>query len=196
MPTAIEAVVAAVAMFIGSTVLSTVGFGIGMTAIPILLFVLEPQTVIVVLNTVSIPLFALIVYQNRAELPKRSVLPWAVAGMIGVPVGVIILRDADATLLKIAITVVIIALTTRRGVERQDAHPKGHDLGTRDRVHSRGDAERAGHRRAANRALRASPRLGPQHGQGSLVALLPVRRSGRSGRIRVRGTANNWSGCG
>ena len=77
MPTAIEAVVAAVAMFIGSTVLSTVGFGIGMSAIPILLFVLEPQTVIVVLNAVSIPLFALIVYQNRAELPKRRVLPWA-----------------------------------------------------------------------------------------------------------------------
>ena len=111
MPTAIEAVVAAAAMFIGSTVLSTVGFGIGMTSIPLLLFVLEPQTVIVVLNAVSIPLFALIVYQNRAELPKRSVLPWAVAGIIGVPVGVIILRDADATLLKISITVAIIALT-------------------------------------------------------------------------------------
>ena len=125
MPTAIEAVVAAVAMFIGSTVLSTVGFGIGMTAIPILLFVLEPQTVIVVLNTVSIPLFALIVYQNRAELPKRSVLPWAVAGTIGVPVGVIILRDADATLLKISITVAIIALTLVVASNVKTPIPKG-----------------------------------------------------------------------
>ena len=124
-PTAIEALVAAAAMFIGSTVLSTVGFGIGMTAIPILLFVLDPQTVIVVLNTVSIPLFALIVYQNRAELPKRRVLPWAIAGMVGVPVGVIILRDADAGLLKIAITVVIIALTILVASNVKTPIPKG-----------------------------------------------------------------------
>ena len=124
-PTLIEALVAAVAMFIGSTVLSTVGFGIGMSAIPILLFVLEPQTVIVVLNAVSIPLFALIVYQNRVELPKRRVLPWAIAGVIGVPVGVIILRDADATLLKIAITVVITALTILVASNVKTPIPKG-----------------------------------------------------------------------
>ena len=124
-PTLIEALVAAVAMFIGSTVLSTVGFGIGMTAIPILLFVLDPQTVIVVLNAVSIPLFALIVYQNRTELPKRRVLPWAIAGIVGVPVGVIILRDADATILKIAITVVIIALTILVASNVKTPIPKG-----------------------------------------------------------------------
>ena len=125
MPTAVEALVAAVAMFIGSTVLSTVGFGIGMTSIPLLLFVLEPQTVIVVLNAVSIPLFVLIVYQNRADLPKRRVLPWAIAGMIGVPVGVIVLRDADATLLKIAIAVVIIALTILVASNVKTPIPKG-----------------------------------------------------------------------
>ena len=151
-----------------------------MTAIPILLFVLDPQTVIVVLNAVSIPLFALIVYQNRTELPKRRVLPWAIAGIVGVPVGVIILRDADATILKIAITVVIIALTILVA-SNVKADPKGHDLGTRDRS----DAERAGHRRAAHRALRASPGLGPQHRQGSIVPLLPVRGSGGSSRVRV-----------
>ena len=126
MPTAIEALVAAAAMFIGSTVLSTVGFGIGMTAIPLLLFVLEPQTVIVVLNAVSIPLFALIVYQNRAELPERRVLPWAIAGNDrSSPVGVIVLRDADATLLKIAITVVIIALTLVVASNVKTPIPKG-----------------------------------------------------------------------
>ena len=98
-------------MFIGSTVLSTVGFGIGMTTIPVLLFVFDPQTVIVVVNSVSLLLFTLIVYQNRAELPRRRVIPWAAAGLAGVPVGVILLRDADSALLKIAISAVIIALT-------------------------------------------------------------------------------------
>ncbi len=111
MPTLFESVVAAVTLFVGATVLSTVGFGIGMTTIPVLLFVLEPQTVIVVVNTVSVALFVLIVHQNRDELPFRRVGPWAAAGLLGVPVGVLILKDSDAGLLKIAITSVTIILT-------------------------------------------------------------------------------------
>ncbi len=111
MPSIVESVIAALILFIGSTVLSTIGFGIGMTTIPILLFVFEPQTVIIVVNSVSLALFALIVYQNRAKLPFRSVVPWAIAGLAGVPAGVLILKDSDAGLLKIAITAVTIALT-------------------------------------------------------------------------------------
>ncbi len=111
MPSPIQALFAAAVMFLGSTVLSTIGFGIGMTTIPLLLFAFEPQTVIVVVNTVSLALFALIVSKNRAELPFRRVLPSAVSGLIAVPFGVIALKDADATLLKIAITATVIALT-------------------------------------------------------------------------------------
>ena len=111
MPTLFESVVSAVTLFVGATVLSTIGFGIGMTTIPILLFVLEPQTVIVVVNTVSVALFTLIVHQNRDELPFRRVGPWAAAGLLGVPMGVLILKDSDAGLLKIAITSVTIVLT-------------------------------------------------------------------------------------
>ena len=56
-------------LFVGSTVLSTVGFGIGMTTTPVLLLVFEPQTAVVVVNTISIVLFGLIIYQNRADIP-------------------------------------------------------------------------------------------------------------------------------
>ncbi len=98
-------------MFAGSTVLSTVGFGIGMTTIPIMLFAFDPQTVVVVVNAVSIALFVLIVHQNRADIPVRRVLPWAGVGLLAAPVGVLILRDADTALLKVAIATAIIALT-------------------------------------------------------------------------------------
>ena len=101
----------AVTLFVGATVLSTIGFGIGMTTIPILLFLLDPQTVIVVVNTVSLALFILIIAQNRDELPFRSVGPLALAGLAGAPIGVLVLRDSDAGLLKIAITSVTIILT-------------------------------------------------------------------------------------
>ena len=79
----IPSAVAAAVMFVGSTILSTLGFGIGMTTIPVLLFIFEPQTVIVMVNTVSLALFVLIVYQNRSELPVRQVLPWAVSDWRG-----------------------------------------------------------------------------------------------------------------
>ncbi len=125
MPTLVESVVSSVTLFVGATVLSTVGFGIGMTTIPVLLFILEPRTVIVVVNTVSLALFVLIVYQNRDELPVRSVGPWALAGLAGVPVGVLILKDSDAGLLKIAITTVTIALTLVVAFNVRARIPKG-----------------------------------------------------------------------
>ena len=111
MPSLAESIIAALTLFAGATVLSTVGFGIGMTTIPVLLFVFDPQTVIVVVNSVSLALFVLIVAQNRTELPVRRVAPWALAGLAGVPVGVLVLKDSDSGLLKIAITTVTIALT-------------------------------------------------------------------------------------
>ncbi len=115
----------AVTLFAGATVLSTIGFGIGMTTIPILLFVLDPQTVIVVVNTVSLALFMLIVYQNREELPFRSVGPLALAGLAGVPIGVLVLKDSEAGLLKIAITTVTIVLTLVVALNVRARIPKG-----------------------------------------------------------------------
>ena len=117
--------VAAAIMFMGSTILSTIGFGIGMTTIPVLLFLFDPQTVIVVVNTVSLALFVLIVYQNRAELPVRRVLPWAISGLIAVPIGVLVLRDADARLLKIAITTATIVLTIVVASNARAPMPRG-----------------------------------------------------------------------
>ena len=111
MPTLIQSAIAAVVVFVGATALSTVGFGIGMTTIPVLLFVFDPRTVVIVINTVSLLLFVLIIWQNRAEIPVRRVGLWGAAGLAGVPVGVIALRDADTALLKIAIASVTMALT-------------------------------------------------------------------------------------
>ena len=122
-------IIAMVTMFAGSTVLSTVGFGIGMTTTPVLLFVFEPQTVVVVVNTVSIGLFGLIIYQNRSEIPVRSVAPWSLAGLIGVPIGVFVLSSASASILRIGITVLIIALTVVTALNLQNIIPRSRVFG-------------------------------------------------------------------
>jgi uncharacterized membrane protein YfcA len=125
----VEAIVAAGMLFIGSTVLSTVGFGIGMTATPVLLLVFDPQTVVVVVNTISIPLFSLIIYQNRTEIPFRSVLPWSIAGLAGVPIGVFVLSSASAGILRIGITVLIIAMTIVTALNLQRVIPRSRWFG-------------------------------------------------------------------
>lgn len=102
--------VAAFMMFLGCTALSATGFGIGMVAMPGLLFVLEPQTAVVVLNTVAIAVEGWIVVQARKEIPYREVLPVVVAGALGVPFAVYILKFADPGAMRIGISLLIILL--------------------------------------------------------------------------------------
>ena len=98
-------------VFAGALVYCTAGFGIGVTSIPLLLFVVDPQTAVVLINTVSLFMFSLVIWQTRQHIPVRQVLPIAAAGLVGVPVGILILRDADTAILRIAIALLIIALT-------------------------------------------------------------------------------------
>ena len=95
-------------MFVGCTALSATGFGIGMVAMPGLLFVLEPQTAVVVLNTVAIAVEAWIVVQARKDIPFREVLPVAVAGALGVPFAVLILKSADPGIMRIGISLLVL----------------------------------------------------------------------------------------
>ena len=98
-------------VFAGALVFCTVGFGIGVTAIPLLLLLVDPQTAVVLINTVSVFMFSLVIWQTRQHIPLRRTLPIIAAGLVGVPVGILILRDADSALLRIAIAAFIIALT-------------------------------------------------------------------------------------
>ena len=115
--------VAAFMMFLGCTALSATGFGIGMVAMPGLLFVLEPQTAVVVLNTVAIAVEGWIVVQARREIPFREVLPVAAAGALGVPFAVFILKFTDASVMRIGISLLIIVLAATAAVNFQRDFP-------------------------------------------------------------------------
>lgn len=95
----------------GSTVLSTVGFGIAVTTSPVLLLFVDPQTVVIMLNTVSVGLFILVIIQTRRALRVREMAPVAIAGVLGVPVGVWVLSSISISGLRIGITVLIILMT-------------------------------------------------------------------------------------
>lgn len=124
-----EVLVAVSSMFAGATVLSTVGFGLGMTATPFLLLVLEPQTVVVVLNTTSIALFLLIIFQSREHLDIRRTVPISVAGLLAVPVGVFVLSSVSAGTLRISITAAIILITVLVSLNLQRPLPQSDFVG-------------------------------------------------------------------
>lgn len=107
----IQIAVAITITFVGSTVFSTIGFGIGVTSIPILLLVFDPQTAVIVINTVSLLMFVLVIYQTREHIQLREAMPIIIAGLVGMPIGVFILGSVDSSVLKIGIASAIIALT-------------------------------------------------------------------------------------
>jgi uncharacterized membrane protein YfcA len=82
-----------------------------MTTTPVLLLTFDPQTVVVLVNTVSVAIFALIILQGREHLDLSRMAPMTVAGLLGVPVGVFILSSAGDTVLRISIVAVIIPVT-------------------------------------------------------------------------------------
>lgn len=115
----VDIALAIVSSFLAAFVFSTVGFGIGMTSTPMLLFVFDPQTVVVVVNTVSLVLFVLIIIQTRSSLPIRQITPISISGVLGVPLGIFVLDWANASILRLGITILIIFLTLAVAINRQ-----------------------------------------------------------------------------
>ncbi len=103
-----QIVIATLMLFLGSTALSATGFGIGMVAMPGLLFVLEPQTAVVVLNTVALAIEAWIVIQARKDIPYKDVLPVVAAGALGVPIAVYILTFTDPSVMRVGISILVL----------------------------------------------------------------------------------------
>lgn len=106
-----EASTLAFVMLFGSMTISTLGFGIGLTTTPFLLLFLDPKTAVILVNTVSLMLCALIIFDSRSHLNIKEVAGIGICGMLGVPLGVFILDHANISILRICITLLIIALT-------------------------------------------------------------------------------------
>ena len=110
MPEPLQIVVAAAGMLLASTVSSTLGFGIGLTAGPVLLLALEPQSSVVLINTAGLLPTSLVVYQTWGRLKLRELAPISVAGVVGAPVGAYVLGAVDPVAMRLAITFLVLAL--------------------------------------------------------------------------------------
>ncbi len=106
----LELLIALAAVFAGATVMGTVSFGMGLVVAPVLLLFLEPQSAIVVVNAIIAIVCGFVLTQTRRHLRMRQVLGMAAGGLAAVPMGALALNYAPASLLRIIIAVVILAL--------------------------------------------------------------------------------------
>ena len=106
----IETVVSALVLAVAGFTIGAVGFGFGLTTTPVLLLFLDPQTVVVTINTVAIVAFGLVLIETRDHVGYRELAPVTVAGALGVPIGVYALGSLDPSALRIAISALVLTL--------------------------------------------------------------------------------------
>lgn len=106
----LELLIALVAVFVGATIMGTVSFGMALVVAPVLLLFLAPQSVVVIANGIIVVLLAMVLWRVRQHLDVRPVAGMALGGLAAVPLGVLALRAADPTLLRITIGAVILLL--------------------------------------------------------------------------------------
>ena len=111
MPEILHIVFTSLVLMGAAFVIGAIGFGFGLTTSPLLLLFLDPQTVVIVINAVAILAFSLVLVEAREHLRNRELAPMAVAAVLGTPIGIFALSTLDASVLRIAIGVLVLVLT-------------------------------------------------------------------------------------
>ena len=114
----IDFLTAIVGIFFGSFVLSTLGFGIGIAGTPFMLLSMSAPEAVVVINTVSLLVFALLIRKTRKSIKYRQILFPTVLGIVGVPVGVYLLGIVNPSTLRVVMAFVIVACGSLAGWRR------------------------------------------------------------------------------
>ncbi len=120
----IQIVVSASALMVAGFTIGAVGFGFGLTTAPVLLLLLDPQTVVIVVNAAAIIAFGLVLIETRHLVPYRELAPMVIACALGTPIGVYALSSLDPSALRIAIGVLVLALTTLVVIKTEWRVPK------------------------------------------------------------------------
>ena len=110
MLTGAELALAIVMVTLGSVVLGTVSFGLGMVASPALLLLLGAKPTIVLVNSMIAINLSLVLLRTWRHVDLKVSRGLILGGLAGAPLGVFVLNVAEPGLLTVIIGVVIVAL--------------------------------------------------------------------------------------
>lgn len=111
-----------VVLFVATTVRSTFGFGEALVAVPLLALRVPVEVAVPVAALASVVVAAGVLAQDGGLVDRRSAA-WLVATTaIGIPLGLLVLREVDDRLAKFALAAVILAFSAWSLVTRHRAH--------------------------------------------------------------------------
>ena len=103
-----ELIVALLAALLAGTVTGLTGFGLALISTPLLLFVYEPRTVVVLTVFFSIFINIAVVWDSWREARRPLAIALFVPSAVGVVLGVEVLRVADPVYIRLAVGVVVV----------------------------------------------------------------------------------------
>jgi uncharacterized membrane protein YfcA len=103
--------VALFAALLAGIVTGLTGFGLALISTPILLFVYEPKTVVVLTATFSIFINAAVVWDSWHEARRRLALALFVPALGGVVVGAVVLGVIDPVYIRLGVGAIVIFST-------------------------------------------------------------------------------------
>ena len=106
----LDLLIALAIILVGATVMGTLGFGLGLVTVPVLMVLVDPQSVVVIVNGSIAVLMLLVLLQVRHHLDLRLAGGMALGGLAATPIGVLALDAASPTILRLTIALVILVL--------------------------------------------------------------------------------------
>jgi uncharacterized membrane protein YfcA len=106
----LELTISLVAVFIGSTIMGTVSFGLALVVAPVLILFLDPQSVVIIANFLIVILLVFVFIKVRSHLKLNEIKGLLIGGLSAVPIGVLALNIANPVVLRISIGLLILGL--------------------------------------------------------------------------------------
>jgi len=94
--------------FLAAGCQSLTGFGSALVAVPLLSLYLDAKLAVVISTLLSTIVSAPLLLEVRRQVRLAKVAPLAIGGVVGVPIGILILREVDAGVLKLLVAAVVI----------------------------------------------------------------------------------------
>jgi len=98
----------ALIIFLAVFIQSSVGFGLALVSMPLLVPLLGIQTASPLVALVSMIAELIILFRYRHALNLRALAPLTIAAVIGIPIGVLALRNLDASIVTTLLGVILI----------------------------------------------------------------------------------------
>jgi len=105
-----ELVLGGVILFLGGVVQGLSGFGLSLTTVPLMVGFVPPVVLTPVQVLVSLVNNVAVSYEARHQIDWRQVWPLVAGGILGIPIGIYLLKSLDAAWIKAGIGVVVLSI--------------------------------------------------------------------------------------